>query len=145
LFCIRTIRSFGFDWFKWKPNGTNIEQILTLSYLIFCQNSQQLLFPKSDENVKCFFQLSPFFLKNIFFCCDLPLLAVFIIFILFCHQVVYFIYLVFRKTWELNSRPRTMAQTVSPRRSPLDQGASLTFTYLGIMEPKAIWRHFVSY
>ncbi len=64
------------------------------------------------------------FLK-IFFWCDLPLLAVFIIFFLFCHQVVHFIHLVFRRTLELNSRPRTMARTVSPQRSPLDQGASL--------------------
>jgi hypothetical protein len=60
----------------------------------------------------------------IFFWCDLPLLDVFIIFVLFCHQVVHFIHLVFRRTRELNSRPRTMAQTVSPQRSPLDQGAS---------------------
>ncbi len=56
----------------------------------------------------------------------LYLLAVFIIFVLFCHQVVRFIQLVFRQTQELNSRPRTMAQTVSSRRSPLDHGASLT-------------------
>ncbi len=62
------------------------------------------------------------FLK-IFFWCDLPLLAVFIIFVLFCHQVVNFIHLVFRQTQELNSCPRTMAQIVSPRHSPLDQGA----------------------
>ncbi len=59
-----------------------------------------------------------------YFLCDLPLLAVFIIFDLFCHQVVYFIHLVYRQTRELNSRPRTMAQIVSPRCSPLDQGAS---------------------
>jgi hypothetical protein len=64
-------------------------------------------------------------LSGSFFWCDLPLLAVFIIFVLFCHQVVCLIHLVFRQTRELNSRPRTMAQTVSPRRSPLDQGASL--------------------
>jgi hypothetical protein len=38
--------------------------------------------------------------------------------------VVNFIHLVFRQTRELNLRPRTMAQTVSPGRSPLDQGAS---------------------
>jgi hypothetical protein len=31
-----------------------------------------------------------------FFVCDLPLLAVFIIFVLFCHQVVRLIHLVFR-------------------------------------------------
>jgi hypothetical protein len=62
--------------------------------------------------------------KKYFFWCDLPLLAVFIIFVLFCHQVVHFIHLVFRQTWELNSHPRTVAQTVSPQRSPLDQGAS---------------------
>ncbi len=60
----------------------------------------------------------------IVFWCDLPLLAVFIIFVLFCHQVVILIHLVFRQTRELNSCPRTMAQTVSPQRSPLDQGAS---------------------
>jgi hypothetical protein len=41
----------------------------------------------------------------------------------FCHQVVHLIHLVFRRTRELNPRPRTMVQTVSP--SPLDQGASL--------------------
>jgi hypothetical protein len=52
--------------------------------------------------------------KNIFFWFDLSLLAVFIIFILFCHQVVCLIHLVFRQTRELNSRQRTMAQTVSP-------------------------------
>ncbi len=42
-----------------------------------------------------------------------------------CHQVVHLIHLVFRWTRELNPRPRTMAQTVSPWHSPLDQGASL--------------------
>ncbi len=56
------------------------------------------------------------FLKY-FFWCDLPLLAVLIIFVLFCHQVVCLIHLVFRWTQELNSRPRTMVQTVSPLRS----------------------------
>ncbi len=35
-----------------------------------------------------------------------------------------FTHLVFRWTRELNPRPRTMAQTASPWRSPLDQGAS---------------------
>ncbi len=34
------------------------------------------------------------------------------------------IHLVFRWTMELSSRLRTMAQTLSPRRLPLDQGAS---------------------
>ncbi len=47
----------------------------------------------------------------------------------FCHQVVHLIHLVFRWTGELNQRPRTMAQTVSPWRSPLDQGASLIKIY----------------
>ncbi len=50
--------------------------------------------------------------------------AVFLIFILFCHQVARLIHLVFRQTRELNSRPMTMTQTVSPQCSPLDQGAS---------------------
>ncbi len=36
------------------------------------------------------------------------------------------IHLVFWQTREYSSRPRTMAQTVSPRRSLLDQGASST-------------------
>ncbi len=62
---------------------------------------------------------------NIFcYWCDLPLLAVFIIFVLFCLQVVHFIHLVFGQTGESNSHPRTMAQTVSPWRLPLDQGPS---------------------
>jgi hypothetical protein len=59
-----------------------------------------------------------------FFWFDLTILAVFIIFVLFCQQVVRLIHLVFRQTGELNSCPRTMAQTVSPRHSPLDQAAS---------------------
>ncbi len=42
----------------------------------------------------------------------------------FCHQEVHLIHLVFRWTRELNPHSRTMAQTVSPWRSPLDQGAS---------------------
>jgi hypothetical protein len=50
---------------------------------------------------------------------------VFIIFVIFCHQVVHLIHLVFRWTQESNSHPRTMAQTVSPQCSPLDQGASI--------------------
>ncbi len=61
------------------------------------------------------------------FWCDLPLLTVFIIFIFFCHHVVCFIHLVFRQTQELNSCPRTMVQTVSPKCSPLDQGASPSY------------------
>ncbi len=61
-----------------------------------------------------------------------PLLAVFIIFIIFCHQVVYFIHLVFRQPRELNLCPLTMAQTVSPWRSPLDQGASLRPMMFGL-------------
>ncbi len=63
--------------------------------------------------------------KNLFFgvtCCPYWLSLLFSFF--FCHQVVHLIHLVFRWTWELNPRPRTMAQTVSPWRSPLDQGAS---------------------
>ncbi len=59
----------------------------------------------------------------------LPRLAVFIIFVLFCHHYG-LIHLVFRQIQELNSRPRTMAQTVSPQCSPLDQGASLSVTSL---------------
>ncbi len=50
-------------------------------------------------------------------------------FLLFCHHVVHLIHQVFRQTRELNSRPRTMAQTVSPRCSPLDQGASPKYAY----------------
>ncbi len=47
----------------------------------------------------------------------------------FCHQVVHLIHLVFRWTRELNSRLRTMAQTVSPRCLPIDHGASLPFKH----------------
>ncbi len=54
------------------------------------------------------------YFKKIFFWCDLPLLAVFIIFVLFCHQVVHLIHLVFKRIWEMNLHLRTMAQTVSP-------------------------------
>ncbi len=53
----------------------------------------------------------------------MPRLAVFIIFVLFLPSSG-LIHLVFRRTRESNSHPRTMAQTVSPRCSPLDQGAS---------------------
>ncbi len=59
------------------------------------------------------------FLKK-YFLVWLALLAVFIIFVLFCHQVVHFIHLVFRQTRALNSCPRTMAQTVSPWHSQLN-------------------------
>ncbi len=62
------------------------------------------------------------FYKNIFWC-DLPRLAVFIIFVLFLPSSG-LIHLVFRQTRESNPHPRTMAQTVSPRCSPLDLGAS---------------------
>ncbi len=55
----------------------------------------------------------------------LPLLFLFF----FCHQVVYLIHLVFIWTRESNSRPRTMAQTVSPWCSPLDHGASPMYIY----------------
>ena len=72
-----------------------------------------------------FFLAQPLFL-NIFFWCDLPHLAVFIIFVsFFCHQVVHLFHLVFRQSQDSNPRPRTMARIVSPQRSPLDQGASL--------------------
>ncbi len=47
-----------------------------------------------------------------------------LLFSFFCHQVVLLIHLVLRWTRKLNLRPRTMAQTLRPRRSPLDQGAS---------------------
>ncbi len=47
-----------------------------------------------------------------------------LLFSFFCHQVVLLIHIVFRWTQELNSLPGTMAQTLSPQRSPLDQGAS---------------------
>ncbi len=80
---------------------------------------------KIDSKIIISLQKNSFNKKNIFWC-DLPLLAVFIFFVLFCYQVVNFIHLVFRQTRELNSRPRTMAQTASPRHSPLDQGASPT-------------------
>ncbi len=49
------------------------------------------------------------------------------LFSFFCHQVVLCIHLVFMWTRELNSHPRTMAQTVSPPHLPLDQGASFPF------------------
>jgi hypothetical protein len=65
----------------------------------------------------------------IFFWYDLSLLAVFIIFILFCHQVVCLMCLVFRQTQESNSHPRTNAQTVSSLRLPLGQGASPTTNF----------------
>ncbi len=42
------------------------------------------------------------------------------------------IHLVFRPTRESNSPQRAMAQTVSPRLSPLDQGASLWLDVLNI-------------
>ncbi len=48
------------------------------------------------------------------------------LFSFFCHQVVLLIHLVFWWTPESNSFLRTMAQTVSPRSSPLDQGAFQT-------------------
>ncbi len=71
------------------------------------------------------------FLKHFFFLRDLPLLAVFIIFVIFCHQVVFLIHLVFKSNQgiELTSKDH-VAQTVSPRRSPLDQGASLEERHL---------------
>ncbi len=50
----------------------------------------------------------------------------------FCHLVVRFIHLVFRRSWELNSHPRIMAQTVSPRHSLLDQGASFSNFFMMI-------------
>ncbi len=66
--------------------------------------------------VKCkqryFFPTWGYFL-NIFFLVWLPPFGVFIIIVLFCHQEVRFIHLVFRRTQEMNSRPRTMAQTES--------------------------------
>ncbi len=61
---------------------------------------------------KYFFGVTcPFWLSLLFLC-------------FFYHRVVHDIHLVFRWTQELNPRPRTMAQTVSPWRSPLDQGTS---------------------
>ncbi len=69
----------------------------------------------------------PDFLKIFFFgvTCHIWLSFICLLYLFFfCHQVVHLIHLVFRWTRELNPRPRTMAQTVSPWYSPLDQGAS---------------------
>ncbi len=59
-----------------------------------------------------------------FFGVTCPFWLSLLFFILFCHQVVRIFHLVFRQTRKLNSLPRTMAKTVSPQHSQLDQGAS---------------------
>jgi hypothetical protein len=58
---------------------------------------------------------------NIFFWRDLPLLAVFIIFVFPLSSGLYPSNI--KMNTGVNPHPRTMAQTVSPRCSPLDQGA----------------------
>jgi hypothetical protein len=63
------------------------------------------------------------FLKY-FFGVTCPFWLSLLLWLFFCHQVVLLIHLVIRWALESNSCPRTMAQTVSPRHSPLDQGAS---------------------
>ncbi len=115
-------------WMFWKKVLSKIwrksKMIINDISVIFCLPDVM----KSKVQAKNFFPTWRY-LKKIFFWCDLPLLAVFIIIVLFCHQVVRFIHLVFRRTQELNSRPRTLAQTVSLWHSPLDQGASPTWMY----------------
>ncbi len=61
----------------------------------------------------------------------------------FCHQVVHLIHLVFRWTRELNPRPRTMAQTASPWRSPLDQGASPSALFISFIFKEPILTVFI--
>jgi hypothetical protein len=86
-------------------------------------------FPQQSEVIAfCSFILKALVNRKIFFkyffgvTCPFWLSLLFLFF--FCHQVVHLIHLVFRWTRELNTRPRTMPQTVSPWCSPLDQGAS---------------------
>ncbi len=86
---------------------------------------------------KSFFLQWDFFfgMEEVFFLVWLAPFGCLYYFHFFCHLVVRFIHLVFRQTRELYSSPRTMAQTVSPRRSLLDQGASLiniSFFWLAI-------------
>jgi len=47
----------------------------------------------------------------------------------FCHQVVHLFHLVFRWNQDSNPRQWTMARIVSPRHSPVDQGASLNLNF----------------
>ena len=57
--------------------------------------------------------------------------------VFFCHQVVHLFHLVFRWSRDSNPRLRTMAQIVSPRRSPLDQEDWFPFAYKLIRQPKS--------
>ncbi len=77
------------------------------------------------------FELALFF--KYFFWRDLPRLAVFII-SHFSAIKWSFLYpsRLFRWTWGSNPRQRTMAHTVSPQCSPLDQGTSLELALLWI-------------
>ncbi len=89
---------------------------------------QKMTFEAGVSNLNCVPRIAKHSFTIIFFkyffgaTCPFWLSLLFSFF--FCHQVVHLIHLVFRSSWELNPRPRTMAQTVSPWRSPLDQVAS---------------------
>ncbi len=76
-----------------------------------------------QQNCAQFYQFKELFL-NIFFGVTCPFWLSLLFSFFFCHQVIHLIHLVFRWTWESNPHPTTMAQTVSPWCSPLDQGAS---------------------
>ncbi len=60
--------------------------------------------------------LNPF--SNIFFGLTCPFPLSLLLSLFFCHQVVHLIHLVLKWTQKWNSRSKTMAQTVSPWRSP---------------------------
>jgi hypothetical protein len=66
--------------------------------------------PHTHTSMQVLVETVFFWFFKICFWSDLHLLAVFIIFVLFCHQEVRLIHLVYRRTRELNSRPRTIAQ-----------------------------------
>ncbi len=105
-----------------------IFEFKTISYMILCGKTISI-------NKMMFFS----FFLNIFFLVWLaPFGCLYYFQYFFCHQVVHLIHLVFRQTQELNPRPRTMAQTMSSRRSPLDQGASPSFYF----KKKFFWRPF---
>jgi hypothetical protein len=103
---------------KWAADWKDLMEVLWKHFLCLHITSTGLHMSQSwNGKLKnsCFF--------NMFFGVTCPFWLS-LLFLFFCHQVVHLIHLVFRWTREWNPRLRTMAQTVSPRCSPLDQGAS---------------------
>jgi len=97
---------------RWKPLFCHSENTIQ------CRKKQMC-----DPTFLVMFSQRPIYVLTLKKICVIS--PVFIIFVVFCHQVVHLFHLVFRWRWDSNPCSRTIAQIVSPQHSPLDKGVSL--------------------